>query len=209
MVSFQQSEIGSNRAAKMTLGQNVYKGGFTMIRTLAATLFGLFLMGGLAVPAQADSTPTSGTLTGNTTLTATGDLFVYDSSFTGSGVDTAAGAFTTTNMGTILFTSLVTFESSGTFEDVFPGGTLFGTFTGNGFFIGIGSETITVDLITGGTGIFLGDTGESTVIGTTDLAGAFTGTYTGFINAPEPSSLALMLAGIGLLPLMRKRLARG
>jgi len=180
-----------------------------MIRSLAATLFGLFLMGGLAVPAQADTTPTSGTLTGNTTLTATSDLFVFDSSFTGSGVDAVSGAFTTTNMGTIIFTSLVTFESSGTFEDVASGGTLFGSFTGNGFFIGIGSETVTVDLITGGTGIFLGDTGEVTVTGTTNAAGAFKGTYVGFIKTPEPSSLALMLAGIGLLPLMRKRLARG
>ena len=188
---------------------------------LVSALVGLAALGGVAlssaaafampvaVPAQADTTPTSGTLTGNTTLTATSDLFVFDSSFTGSGVDAVSGAFTTTNMGTIIFTSLVTFESSGTFEDVASGGTLFGIFTGNGFFIGIGSETVTVDLITGGTGIFLGDTGEVTVTGTTNAAGAFTGTYIGFIKTPEPSSLALMLAGIGLLPLMRKRLARG
>ena len=208
VVSFQQGEIGSDRAAKMTAGQSVSKGAFMMIRSLAATLFALLLMCGLAVSAQADSTPTSGTLTGNTTLTATADPLVFDSSFTGSGVDSASGAFTTTNMGTIIFTSLVTFESSGMFEDVVSGGTLFGTFTGNGVFIGIGSETVTVDLITGGTGIFLGDTGEITVTGTTNAVGAFTGTYTGFIKTPEPSSLALMFAGIGLLPLMRRRLAQ-
>jgi hypothetical protein len=35
-----------------------------MIRLVAATLFALVMMGGLAVPVQADSIPTSGTLTG-------------------------------------------------------------------------------------------------------------------------------------------------
>lgn len=182
-----------------------------MIRPLAATLFALVLIGGLAVTAQADSIPTSGTLTGTTTLTATSNPAVFDSSFTGSGVDSVSGAFTTTNMGTITFTSLTTFISSGTFEDVLAGGTLFGTFSTMGTVTATGSNATALDLFTGGTGIFAGDTGEVTVTGTGTgtTTSAFTGTYAGFITTPEPSSLALMLAGIGLVPLMRKQLARG
>jgi hypothetical protein len=84
-----------------------------MIRSLAATLFALVMMGGLAVSAQADSTATSGTVTGNSTLTATADPFVFDSNFAGSGVDTVSGNFTTTNMGTTKFNSTFTsFTSS-------------------------------------------------------------------------------------------------
>ena len=180
-----------------------------MIRSLAATLFALVMMGGLAVSAQADSTPVSGTLTGNTTLTATANPDVFDSNFTGSGIDTVSGAFTTTNTSTITFTSSSTFISSGTFMDLSAGGTLFGTLSGTGNVTATGSDTTTLDLFTGGTGIFAGATGEVTVTGTSTTTGAFTGTYTGFVTTPEPSSLALMLAGIGLLPLMPKRLTQG
>jgi hypothetical protein len=179
-----------------------------MIRLLAATLFALVLTGGLAVSAQADSIPDSGTLTGTTTFTATSNPAVFDGSFTGSGVDALSGAFTTTNMSTFTFTSLTTFIESGTFMDVFAGGRVFGTFSGMGTTTAGGTSTL-VDLFTGGTGKFAGLTGEVTVTGTSTTAGVFTGTYTGFITTPEPSSLALMLAGIALLPLMRKRLARG
>jgi len=184
-----------------------------MIRLLAATLFAL-VMGGLAVPVQADSTPTSGTVTGTSTLTATADPFVFDSNFTGSGVDTVFGNFTSTNMSITTFNPMFTsFTSKGTFTDVFAGGTVFGTFTENGTVTGATTSTITLDSVTtGGTGMFLGNTGESFVIGTntTTSSPMFTGTYTGFVNTvPEPSSLALMLAGIGLLPLVRNRLARG
>jgi hypothetical protein len=184
-----------------------------MIRSLAATLFALVMMGGLAVSAQADSIPTSGTVTGNSTLTATASPFVFDTNFTGSGVDTVSGNFTATNIGTTTFNSTFTsFTASGTFIDVFAGGTVFGTFTENGTVTGNTSTINVHSVTTGGTGMFLGDTGESIVTGTntTTSSPMFTGTYTGFINTvPEPSSLALMLAGIGLLPLMRKRLARG
>ena len=187
-----------------------------MIRSLAATFFALVMMGGLAVPAQANSIPTSGTVTGNSTLTATADLFVFDTNFIGSGVDSVSGKFTGTNMGTDTFNpSFTMFTTSGTFIDFFAGGTVFGTFTGNGTVTvtvtGATTSIVLNTVQTGGTGIFAGDTGESTVIGTSTSSNnpMFTGTYTGFITTPEPSSLTLMLAGIGLLPFMRKRLAPG
>jgi hypothetical protein len=178
-----------------------------MIRSLAVTLIALVILGGLAVPAQADSTSSTGTLTGTSTLTPTATLGVFDTSFSGSGVDSVSGPFTATNMGTLEFTSLVTFISSGTFVDVFPDGTLFGTFTGSGFDTGVGSADITnVALFTGGTGIFADVTGgEATITGTstgTGLTLSFNGTSTGFVISPEPSSLALMLLGIGLMFVM-------
>ena len=184
-----------------------------MIRSLAATLFALVMMGSLAAPVLADSTPTSGTVTGNSILTATGDPFVFDTNFTGSGVDTVSGNFTATNMGTTTFNlTFTSFISTGTFIDVFAGGTVFGTFTETGTVTGTTTSTITIDTVsTGGTGIFAGETGASTVIGTNTSTNnpMFVGRYTGFFTTPEPSSLALTLAGTGLLPLMRKRLARG
>jgi|HubBroStandDraft_1064217.scaffolds.fasta_scaffold120517_3 hypothetical protein len=90
-----------------------------------------------------------------------------------------------------------------------------GTFTGSGTEGPGGTFIITLDAVTtGGNGRFAEDTGESTITGKSTPNGAitssFTGTYCGFINAvPEPSSSALILAGIRLLPLMRKRLAWG
>src|ERR1700683_2912422 len=83
-------------------------GGFAMIRSLVATLIAVVFMGSLAVPVQADSTST-GTLTGISTSTPTATLSVFDTSFTGSGTNSVSGAFTSTNMGTIPFTSLTTF----------------------------------------------------------------------------------------------------
>ena len=179
-----------------------------MIRSLAAILFALVMMGGLAVSAQADSVAVSGNVTGTTTLTDTSNPAVFDASFTGSGVDAMSGPFTATNTSMFTFTSLTTFTESGTWTDVFAGGTVFGTFSGMGSTATGGVITL-FNLITGGTGAFAGETGETTVTGTTTSTGVFSGTYTGFVTTPEPSSLALMLAGIGLLPLMRKRLARG
>jgi len=183
-----------------------------MIRSLAATLFALAVMCSLAVPAQANSIAISGTFMGTSTFTATADPAVFMASFSGSGVDSVSGAFTTSNTGTAIFSSSTAFTESGTFADIFAGGTLFGTFTGNGTLTGSTSTSTANVVITGGTGIFAGDTGQSTNTGTctgTGLTCSFTGTYTGSITTPEPSSLALMLAGIGFLPLIRNRLARG
>ena len=185
-----------------------------MIRSLVVTLIALVIFGGLAAPAQADSTSSTGTLTGNTTLTPTATLGVFKESFAGSGVDSVSGPFTGTNMGTLTFTSLTTFISSGTFVDVFSDGTLFGTFTGNGTEVGGGVTDVTnIALFTGGTGIFADVTGgEGTTTGTSTATGlltaSFTGTSTGFITTPEPSSLGLLLAGIGLVFVMQKRIGQ-
>jgi hypothetical protein len=183
-----------------------------MIRSLVATLIAVVFMGALAMPVQADSTATSGTLTGTTTLTTTGTIGFFESSFSGSGVESVSGIpFTTTNTGTLTFTSPTAFTISGTFVDVFSDGTIFGTYTGSGTEIGGGVADVTTDaVITGGTGIFAGDTGESTITSTstgTGLTASVSGTFTTFVTSPEPSSLALLLAGIGLLPVMRKRIA--
>ena len=83
-----------------------------MFRSLAVTLIALMIMGALAKPVQADTTPVSGTLTGTTTLTATANPAVFDTNFTGSGVDSVSGPFTTTNMGTLTFSSPTTFTTS-------------------------------------------------------------------------------------------------
>ncbi len=180
-----------------------------MIRSLAATLILLVMMGALAVPVQADTTPVSGTLMGTSTLTPTSNPAVFDSSFTGSGVDSVSGPYTTTNTSIITFTSLTTFISTGTFVDVLAGGTTFGTLSGMGTVTATGSDTTVLDLITGGTGIFVGITGEITVTGT-NTAGSFTGTYTGSITTvPEPGSLALLFAGMGFLLMVRGRIALG
>jgi hypothetical protein len=184
-----------------------------MIRSLAAILIALLMMGALALPAQADTISTFGTLTGTTTLTATSNPAVFDSSFTGSGVDSMFGGFTTTNSGKITFTSTTTFTSSGTFMDVLAGGTLFGTYTGSGSVTGV-DTSITIDTVaTGGTGIFAGDTGKSTIMGTSTITSSttssFSGTFTTSITTvPEPGSVTLLLAGIGFLLVMRKRWAR-
>ena len=167
----------------------------------------------LAVPVQADSIAISETVTATLTTTATADPAVFLASFAGSGVDSVFGAFTTTNTGTTTFSSPTAFTIGRTFVDIFAGGTLFGTLTGNGTETGSTSITTFNDVITGGTGIFAGDTGQitgtSTCTSTSPGTSSCTSTSTGSITTPEPSSLALMLAGTGILPLIRKRLARG
>jgi hypothetical protein len=175
-----------------------------MIRLIAVILAAIAF---LATPVQADSTPISGTLMGISTNTPTSNPAVFDSSFSGSGVDTVSGPYTTTNSGTIIFTSLTTFTISGTFEDAFASGTLFGTFSGNGAsFLGA-SDTTVVDVFTGGTGAFADlISGQVTATGMTTPGGMFTGTYAGtLVTAPEPGSLAMLIAGIGFLVVMRKR----
>jgi len=56
--------------------------------------------------------------------------------------------------------------SDGTLTETFLSGTLFGTSSGSGTASGLGTATFTIDfVITGGTGIFAGYTGEATLTG--------------------------------------------
>jgi hypothetical protein len=184
-----------------------------MIRSLVSALIALIIIGAFAARVQADSINSTGTLTGTSTITATANpcLCVFESSFTGSGIDSVTGPFTTTNMGPLFFFSLTMFTSSGTFENVLAGGTLFGTYTGSGTVDG----TVTTDsLITGGTGTFTGDTGESIITSTCTTTSPTTSSCKGkfatsITTAPEPTSLVLLLAGIGLLLVMRNCGASG
>jgi hypothetical protein len=179
------------------------------MRSFVLTFAVIVMIGCLTSPAYADSTTISGTLMGTNTLTPTSNPAVFDTSFSGSGVDTVSGPYTTMNSGTLIFTSLTTFTISGTFDDVFASGTLFGTFSGNGTsFLGA-SDTTVVDIFTGGTGVFANlISGQVTATGMTTAGGMFTGTYAGtIVTAPEPGSMGLLIAGIGILLVMRKRIS--
>lgn len=184
-----------------------------MIRSLAVILIALLIVGALALTAQADTITSSGPLAGTSTLTATSNPAVFDSSFIGSGTDSLFGPFTTTNMATLNFTSLTTFTSNGTFVNVLAGGTVFGTFTGSGTVSG-DTTAITINtVLTGGTGMFAGDRGKSTITGisttTSPTMSSFTGTFTTSITTvPEPGTVILLPAGIGFLLVMRKRWVR-
>jgi PEP-CTERM motif-containing protein len=190
----------------------VRPGGFAMIRSIAATLITLVMMGCLPALVHADSF--SGTLSGNSTLTPTGTPGVFVQDFTGTGSDTVFGAFTVTSQSTIDFSAPPTIViSSGSFVEDLSGGTLFGTSSGSGTASGKGTATFTLDfVITGGTGSFAGDTGDATVTGTItmtsptteSITGSYTGSLTPVTTTPEPSSVALMLLGVGLVFVMRK-----
>jgi hypothetical protein len=184
-----------------------------MIRSLAAILIALLTVGVVALPAQGDTITSSGSLTGTSTLKATSNPAVFDSTFTGTGTDLVFGPFTSTNMATLTFTSLTAFTSSGTFVDVLAGGTVFGTFTGSGTVSGDTTAITINSVLTGGTGIFAGDRGTSTITGvstaTSSTTSSFTGTFTTSIaSVPEPGTVTLLPAGIGFLLAMRKRWTR-
>jgi hypothetical protein len=111
----------------------------------------------LAVPLAATSI--SRTLSGTSTLTATGT--------TGNGTDTWLGNFSVQTTSTADFSSPPSITiSSGTFTETFPGGTLFGTSSGDGTASGHGTAATEIDLVfTGGTGEFESVTGEATFTG--------------------------------------------
>ena len=169
-------------------------------------------MGGLALPVHAG--PISGTLSGDSTLTPAGTPGIFVQTFTGDGDDTIYGSFTAQSGSTIDFSDpphiLI---SSGSFTEVFSQGTLFGTSSGSGAASGNGTATVTIDLvITGGTGLFAGDTGEitatETITRTSSTTESLTGSYTGSLaTIPEPGSLALLVPAAVVLFLRRRRLA--
>jgi len=192
----------------MRLG-NDGSGGFAMIRSVAATLAALVVMGALAAPAHAG--PISGTLSGDSILTPTSPPGVFVQNYTGEGDDTTYGSFTVSSKSTIDFTHPPDINIlHGSFLESFSQGTLFGTSSGSGTASGTGTATFTADfVITGGTGIFAGATGDATVTGTITSTGptteSSTASYIGSLaTIPEPSSLAL-LAPVAVVLFRRRR----
>lgn len=169
-----------------------------MRRLLTAIWIPLVIMGGLAVPARG-AIMISGTFDGDSTLTPTGTPGVYMQNFTGDGDDTTFGAFKPTSTSTIDFSNPPTILiSDGMLAETFSQGTLFGTDSGSGTGNGKGSAAVTIDfVITGGTGLFAGATGEATITATITQTSATTesisnGSYTGSLTTvPEPSTLVL------------------
>ena len=90
-------------------------------------------------------------------------------------------------------------------------GNLFGTTSGDGSASGQGTATFVIDLvITGGTGLFLGASGEGRITGTITQTGPTTesvsASYTESFTAPEPSTWVLLVAGVAGLGLRRLRI---
>jgi len=169
---------------------------------------------GLAMPGRANSI--TGTFSGTATLTPSGSPGVFVQNFTGNGDDTTFGLFTASSTSTVDFSAPPSIViSSGTLSEIFAGGTLMGTSSGDGTASGLGTATFTIDLvITGGTGAFAGDTGDvnltGTITQTSPTTESISGSYTGSIAAvPEPSTLVLLAAGFaGLRLRLRKRVVK-
>ncbi len=162
-------------------------------------------MGLLVAPAQAGTI--AGTFDGNSILTPTSTPGVFIQNFTGDGDDTTFGPFTASSQSTIDFSNRPHIAVSNVMLlETFANGTLFGTGSGSGTANGQGTALFTSDfIITGGTGLFAGNTGKVTITGTISQTGPTTeginASFTGSLNAPEPSTLILTttcLVGFGL-----------
>jgi hypothetical protein len=183
-----------------------------MIRSVAATLTALVVMGGLDLPVHAG--PISGTLSGDSTLTPTGTPGVFVQNYTGDGDDTTYGSFTVSTHSIVDFSQPPDINIlHGSFLESFSQGTLFGTSSGSGTASGMGTATFMADLvITGGTGIFAGATGDATATGTLTSTGPTTESSTAFYTGslatiPEPGSLALLVPAAVVLFRRRRRAA--
>ena len=172
-------------------------------RLLAAPLLLVLVTAFLIVPAYAGSI--EGSFDGNATLTPTSTPGVYIQNFSGDGTDTTYGAFDVTSVSTVDFSNPPNIViTNGMLNEVFTGGTLFGTGSGSGLANGHGMATFTIDfVITGGTGIFFGDHGTATIMGDITQTGPLTeaisnATYTGTLVTPEPSSLGLLFLGASM-----------
>jgi hypothetical protein len=173
-----------------------------MLRSISATLIAL---AAFVLPVQAGTISILGIFAGIeiTNLTLVGSNYVGTQTGSGTGDLIPLGAYTWTISDdvTIPGPSVTTFTTTnGTFTDTFSGGTLFGTFTGSGTdptnaVIGIGTF---VDVITGGTGAYLGDTGTLTIYGTlVNATGATFGSESGSLTTtPLPSTWLMLLGGL-------------
>ena len=182
-----------------------------MRRPITATLVALVVMGGLVVPIQGGQI--SGTFEGDSTLTPASPPGFFVQTFTGEGDDTIFGSFTAQSQSLIDFSNSPNILLNGMLFEIFPQGTLFGTTSGSGTASGHGTATVTVDfVITGGTGLFAGDTGEATLTATltstSTTTESITGSYSGSLSlVPEPSSLALLAPSlaVGAVVVVRRR----
>src|SRR5271169_2752577 len=102
-----------------------------MLRLHLSPLLPLVVMACLIVPAHAGSI--EGMFDGTATLTPTNTPMVYIQNFTGDGTDTKFGAFDVTSMSTVDFSHPPNIViTNGMLNEVFTGGTLFGTGSGTG-----------------------------------------------------------------------------
>lgn len=181
---------------------NLEKGAIAMTNrkpAISLCLLALALCWG-ALPALADGLTLNGTFDGDATITPTASPGVYTQNFTGDGDDTTYGSFTPTSTSTVDFSNPPNILfSNGMLSAAFTNGTLTGTSSGTGTANGNGTAAFTIDwVITGGTGIFAGDTGDVTLMGTITTTSPTTeaisnGTYTGSLaTTPEPSTAILL-----------------
>ncbi len=170
---------------------------------ITTTLVAVVIMVGLVFPVQGELI--SGTLSGDSTLTPTGTPGVYVQNFTGDGDDTTYGSFSPQSQSTIDFSKPPSILiSNGSLSLTFSQGTWVGTTSGSGTGNGNGTATFTVDfVITGGTGLFAGATGEATITGTitstSSTTESITGSYAGSLTlVPEPSTLVLLAPALAV-----------
>jgi hypothetical protein len=178
------------------------EGHLAMRRSITLPVVALVVLGGLAAPARAGSI--SGQVSGDTTITPIGSN-VFIQNFSGEGDDTLLGSFTMESQSTINFSNpLDIIISNGTCSQTFAEGTLFGTCSGSGTTIGMGTGTFETEIVfTGGTGLFAGATGGMTVTGTIEstgpTTGEITGSYVGTLSSvPEPGGLALLVPALAV-----------
>jgi len=183
-----------------------------MRRLFTPTVLALVVMVSLVAPLRAGQI--TGTLEGDATLTATGTPGVFTQNFTGDGDDTTYGAFTPSSTSTVDFSSPPNIViTDGMLALVFSQGHLYGTGSGSGTANGNGTATVTIDfLVTGGTELFAGATGDVTITAMITSTGAttesVTGTYVGTLQVvPEPSAVTLLApaAAVGAVVLVRTR----
>ncbi|HLK60624.1 MAG TPA: hypothetical protein VKU00_28940 [Chthonomonadaceae bacterium] len=168
---------------------------------LVSVLAALAATCGFVTPAQAQI-PLSGSGSGDGTITPLSGGLLH-LSFNLDGTDNLFGSFVGEAGFTVdLSNPANVLIENGTFQDTFAGGTLFGTVTGSGHVVSPGVvDLMDHDVITGGTGIFAGATGDIFTTASVDRTSptTFTGNvdYTGdLVLTPEPCSLGLLAGGL-------------